>query len=209
MLYRHNEDDRARISKAVKASWNKKQEDLVGTKFGKLLVTGRSNRHGRTEWECLCDCGSSRTVRHTDLIVGRVTMCSFESKLKSDLRTRKTNGESSWNRHFKVYQSSANKREIDFKLSKQEFMSITSKDCYHCGAKPRLINYTKKKLDPDWGNIRANGIDRLDNNMGYTANNCVPCCKPCNNSKLDQTQEEFCSWIKRAYEHMKSEGRIQ
>jgi 5-methylcytosine-specific restriction endonuclease McrA len=36
------------------------------------------------------------------------------------------------------------------------------------------------------------GIDRVDNSIGYTPDNCVPCCTQCNRIKLDHlTYEEM------------------
>jgi hypothetical protein len=39
-----------------------------------------------------------------------------------------------------------------------------------------------------------NGIDRLDNALGYTTANSVPCCKPCNQAKNDRSVDEFRDW---------------
>lgn len=37
-----------------------------------------------------------------------------------------------------------------------------------------------------------NGVDRLDSSMGYTPDNCVPCCWECNNMKgASLTEEEM------------------
>src|SRR5687768_10270145 len=42
-----------------------------------------------------------------------------------------------------------------------------------------------------------NGIDRVDNNKDFTADNVVPCCKICNLWKSNMTIEEFMEHIKR------------
>jgi hypothetical protein len=36
-----------------------------------------------------------------------------------------------------------------------------------------------------------NGIDRVDSNIGYTLENCVPCCEAVNRMKMDLSKEEF------------------
>lgn len=33
------------------------------------------------------------------------------------------------------------------------------------------------------GHYEYNGVDRLDNALGYTRENCVPACRPCNAAK--------------------------
>lgn len=58
------------------AAWNHK--DLTGQRFGKLLVTQRTDRKdssGGIIWECRCDCGSTIHVRSTNLLQGRKTDC--------------------------------------------------------------------------------------------------------------------------------------
>ena len=45
----------------------------------------------------------------------------------------------------------------------------------------------------------SNGIDRVNNNLGYSKSNCVACCTFCNYAKSDHSQEEFIFWIQKAY----------
>ena len=46
-----------------------------------------------------------------------------------------------------------------------------------------------------------NGIDRIDNNIGYTIDNSVSCCKYCNFAKNDFLLDEFLLWIKRTKDY--------
>lgn len=39
--------------------------------------------------------------------------------------------------------------------------------------------------------IYVNGVDRIDNLVGYTDGNCVPCCQSCNIAKNSFSVEEF------------------
>lgn len=57
-------------------SWNYK--DLTGQRFGKLLVTQRTDRRDKSGgiiWECRCDCGSTVLIRSTALLQGLKTDC--------------------------------------------------------------------------------------------------------------------------------------
>jgi len=45
-----------------------------------------------------------------------------------------------------------------------------------------------------------NGIDRVDNAIGYLTDNCVACCKVCNRAKLQMSKNEFFDHIKKIYE---------
>ena len=46
-----------------------------------------------------------------------------------------------------------------------------------------------------------NGIDRIDNNKGYTIDNIVPCCHICNQAKSSFTLQEFQDWIEKVYQN--------
>lgn len=41
-----------------------------------------------------------------------------------------------------------------------------------------------------------NGLDRVNNLLGYELTNVVPCCNICNRAKKDMTYEQFKLWIK-------------
>jgi len=74
-----------------------------------------------------------------------------------------------------VYVNSAGKRGVAFDLSKGEAETLFSKNCHYCDA----------TADP------KNGIDRVDNTLGYTPTNTVPCCSVCNMMKGQMDVEDF------------------
>jgi hypothetical protein len=78
------------------------------------------------------------------------------------------------------YKKSANRRNIDFNLSRKEFMTIIMNPCTYCG----VVNNTPI------GSC-AGGIDRKDSNKGYNEKNCVACCKTCNFMKGTLTCDDF------------------
>lgn len=92
------------------------------------------------------------------------------------------------------YKGSARRRNIPFELSREELVTITSANCYYCGAQPAM-----KEAKPS-GIFIHNGIDRLNNKQGYVQNNCVPCCTLCNNMKHKLDQATFLAHIKKIYE---------
>lgn len=63
------------------------------------------------------------------------------------------------------------KNEIkkEFELTKDEFKKIKLNNCYLCGK----INTS----------THTNGIDRINNSIGYTVENSRACCKTCNYTK--------------------------
>ena len=52
--------------------------ELTGQRFGRLVVTAKGDRLGRSGeiyWTCLCDCGESRDIRASTLRSGRAQSC--------------------------------------------------------------------------------------------------------------------------------------
>lgn len=105
---------------------------------------------------------------------------------------------------YNHYKSSANRRKIDFNLSKDEFEKLIDQSCYYCGE-----SQTSKQSKNGQSEIRFTytGIDRINSSNGYTIDNCVPCCKTCNMAKNSMTQEEFYSWVRRVYEHISTKTK--
>lgn len=55
--------------------------DITGKKFGRLTVLSRAeNLKDRTNWNCVCDCGNTRTARGSNLIAGRTLSCGCLQK---------------------------------------------------------------------------------------------------------------------------------
>lgn len=46
---------------------------------------------------------------------------------------------------------------------------------------------------------------RINNSVGYTVANVVPCCKECNLGKKTMDVSVFLSWIRRVYEYQHQE----
>lgn len=75
-------------------------------------------------------------------------------------------------------------RNLVFKLTRLNCIELMCAPCVYCD----------KKFNPYIGYY--NGIDRVDNNIGYTLKNSVSCCKFCNSAKSTQSFDNFLLWIK-------------
>lgn len=83
---------------------------------------------------------------------------------------------------FKRMSARAKKeRELDFDLSYENFLNFVNSDCFYCGVKA------------------PNGIDRIDNTIGYIQSNCRSCCKICNIMKLNHTERTFFEHIRKIF----------
>ena len=112
--------------------------------------------------------------------------------------TRKAPGECNRNRVFRQYKDNARIRGLEFNLSITIATSLFQGDCFYCGSKPSRI------MDqglPGEG-YRYNGIDRVDNSIGYIPDNCVSCCWRCNAMKSNMSKEEFLNQIHLIFSHV-------
>jgi len=82
---------------------------------------------------------------------------------------------------YSQYKKSADKRNIKFELTKEDFLNIINKKCTYCG----VSDITYYKI------TGAGGVDRVDSNLDYTIDNCTSCCGMCNQMKLNYTKEQF------------------
>jgi len=87
---------------------------------------------------------------------------------------------------LKMYKYNAKKSKHAWALTDEQARGLFLSPCYFCGKISELP--------------RLNGIDRMNNLLGYEAGNTLPCCWVCNRAKGKMPVEEFLSWIRRVHE---------
>ena len=110
-------------------------------------------KHNRERSRCK-ECGGGSVCKHN-------TQRSWCSRCN-------TNGA------YKQCRRSANKREIPFELTLEEFKWIMDSSCLRCGE-----------------SFAPMSCDRVDSDRGYSFYNCQPLCDTCNRMKMDSSEEEF------------------
>ena len=80
---------------------------------------------------------------------------------------------------YTQYKTRACNKSLPFEITKDEYVELIKSNCYLCGRK----SYEKHK----------NGIDRVNNNLGYTMSNVKSCCGSCNHIKKDLELDELFS----------------
>lgn len=172
---------------------------LVGDKFKKLTVVGfleMDKKYGQL-YVCMCDCGNKKIVRRTDLINGMVRSCGCllkerYGKLKLPDNARFINS------IITNYKTHAKKLDVCWDLTFDIIKELIAKPCFYCGV---LNSNTYTGHDDKQRKFSYNGIDRLNSELGYSIDNCVPCCIVCNKAKLKRSKEEFLSWVRRVFIH--------
>jgi 5-methylcytosine-specific restriction endonuclease McrA len=79
------------------------------------------------------------------------------------------------------------KAKRPFELSVTQFKRIIMAQCFYCGSPPSK----SFKRSGSQSVVVSNGIDRVDNESGYTLSNVVTCCTACNFLKGKMTFETF------------------
>jgi len=74
-------------------------------------------------------------------------------------------------------------RGFEFSLTKEKVLELTQSNCN------TVIWNRCSATNKQWGKVIYNGIDRVNNTLGYTEENSVPCCKTCNLAKRTLTLE--------------------
>lgn len=183
--------------------------ELVGQTIGYLTILKAGNpiywinkkgiKAKQSTWECVCICGNTCKVSHSNLLYGRTKSCgckrvelfldSYEKYAKKYHPTPVERG------LWEQYKVNASK---GFNISFELFYKLVNSPCYYCGLDPFQIRWTLRKGKSK----KLGGIDRLDSSIGYEPTNVVPCCIHCNRAKMDRTEADFKSWIALVYNNL-------
>lgn len=163
-------------------------------KFGQLtLIQFKYKRNNSGSWlaKFSCDCGNIVFKVPSSVIVANIRHCGgiiHKNRLASALSQK-----------YSSYITGAENRKLTFKLSRQNAYMIFKSPCAYCGEIPN----NKMLLGGAFSEFNLNGIDRIDNNLGYVITNIVSCCTFCNKAKTNETHEEFLRKIKLIYENLR------
>lgn len=152
--------------------WETRRKGLKGKKFGRLTVLSQRRKRGRKQikfWNCLCICGKRTRASTSNLVSGAVVSCGCAL-----FGPRKRPYEWLYNRLIK-------QAVHPVKLSYRQFVKFTEvKSCHYCS------------VAIDWEKTKGWNLDRKNNKLGYSKNNCVVSCWKCNKGKSNLfTYEEW------------------
>ena len=180
--------------------------DETGKRYGRLLVIGMApvestRRDGEAyhgaKWRCRCDCGKEIVTRGASLRAGVSQSCGCVGATKLGDRARKPKGVAARNQAVRAIKRAASERKLEWSLSDDMVHSLMGQPCFYCGQPPSNLSRHPEQN----GECFYSGIDRLDNAVGYTPENVVPCCWVCNRAKQSQSVAEFLQWVDRVHSH--------
>ena len=187
-------------------------------RFGKLtVVEPHVSRYPVSRlarrWKCLCDCGNYVFQRSGELKSGSVRSCGcLQKEIMIETNSRGiTPQEASMTDYYNRYKCDAHKKNNDFELSRELFAKLVLEPCAYCGAPPyKKYNRSLSRKTIELGfypsgkaisdrveekTITVNGVDRIDNFLGYTEINSCSCCTICNGAKSNRNLEDFLKWM--------------
>lgn len=164
----------------------------VGARFGKLTALEWVKNKAR--WSCQCDCLNKTLVSSFNLNSNIIKSCGCAEPKKRFKKLPNALGIK--NRLLRICKRSAKKRGHSFCLTKKLFFEKIVENCDYCGVNPQTKSKIKVYKND---NFKYNGIDRVDNSIGYLDFNIVPCCKNCNKAKASLSLDQFYDLVKRNY----------
>jgi len=130
-----------------------------------LACTDCGGRLGRPGLRC-SPCGSKHWyATNKDLNCAKTALWrknNPEKDKSSQKRKRR-----SVNYRFSYSAQAAERRKLDWNISKEDYVWLASLPCFYCAV----------DFSPTTSGV---GLDRLDNSKGYTLSNVVACCGACN-----------------------------
>jgi hypothetical protein len=161
--------------------------DIIGRKFGKLLVV---NKITKTQYTCQCECGVQKVIKKKHLLGGNTKSCGC---LRSGNTIFINRDEPRISTALAVYRQSYKDGDLSF----DDFLLLSQQSCNYCGDPPtntyNIFKNKKKKtiFAIENGNFTYNGLDRINSSIPHNLNNSVPCCKWCNYAKRERSVQDF------------------
>jgi hypothetical protein len=196
MIYRHIEEvDESTLSKASAARLKRTRDKYLNKQLFKISIIDiryvRANRQPQAVAKFICACGNTGETFLTLISNKKTVSCGCWNALKQ----QKPTGIGAARACFSSRKADAKRRQLQWTLSFKEYHRITQQNCFYCNKLPS----NEYGSDNYNGNFFYSGLDRVNNLLGYSKQNCVPCCKECNHAKGMMTMVEFKQHITKIY----------
>ena len=178
--------------------------DVVGNLEIKGL--GGTSKSGTRLYSVLCLlCGSVTDKRLQTIEMAQSCGCMQSKRSRRVVGSGRRSAEGTRveiNNLISIYKSNARKRGVSFDLTYAQFETLVDGECYFCGD---IGGNTLRKRG--YNDYSYNGIDRIDNSVGYLPSNCISCCSWCNRAKNNGTLANFVDKCKKIASRIEMEEK--
>jgi hypothetical protein len=147
-----------------------RRKDYTGQRFGRLVanhIVGKSPNGGNMIWECVCDCGNIKNILSTSLRTGDTKSCGC-LQLECVSSQFKKHGHSAGGEISKTYNSWASMMQRCHNPNSPQVELYSGRGINVCQRWQKFKNFYADMGDRPEGRT----IDRIDNNLGYSPENC-------------------------------------
>lgn len=146
-------------------------KDLTGERFGKLTVLSRApNQKNHVVWHCICDCGKEKDIRRTHLVSGAVISCGCVGLRHATQAKIKHGG--SHTRLYGVWQNMLNRCRNENVRCYQRYGGRGITVCEEWLDFSAFEKWAMENGYDPKAPYMACTIDRIDNESGYSPDNC-------------------------------------
>lgn len=158
--------------------------DLIGQRFGRLIVLSRVSSYGRAAWNCVCDCGKEKQVDEQNLLQGTTKSCGCYAR---ELKTTHGLSKTPEYRCYLAHQRRERERLLDVEWTFSMHIALTDffTSCVVCGTTLQE-NYEKYKKS-----LSKDHVYPLSAGYGLYPGNAVRLCTHCNSVKHNHFPEDL------------------
>jgi hypothetical protein len=169
------------------------KQNLVGLKFSRLTVLSED----KDRCTCQCDCGKITITNRYRILSNHTRSCGCLQKEALINRNHKLVGvkTTKYGASFGAIRKTYRIKGKKYDLTDDQFHILITSNCHYCNASPsNIMKDVKNKNNVPFV---YNGVDRVNNELGYSISNSVSCCKRCNIAKNDMSYSDFIDLCKK------------
>jgi len=168
--------------------------EIVGRKFGKLLVTGDTKQTSKSKlYKCICECGNIKYHTKQNLLKGTLVSCGcFKKQNRGKLHKNWRGHKNLSGTFFDRIKNIAKRKEIPFTVNIEYLGNLYDKQHGKCAISGKEIT-----MPMSWKEIRTfsytASLDRIDSSKNYEEGNLQWVHKDINMMKQQLDQPYFLS----------------